>query len=635
MSGSDKWLVVGVGLLAGAAVLGGILFGLTALVSSPPEVDPVDRPEGTASDRDGDHGVDRIDVPDPPAPGQPRRPGGRSSPGTGDDAAAVSGVHGRVVDVNRRPVRGAEVRLYQTSVRRPTHERGEELQSTTTDLDGKYRFADVEPGTGYIVEATLQSFAPATLAGITVHAEEPTKIRDLRMVTGATIRGTVLDANGLPIAGARVLAVVQKVLGTNIFDTPGDHATTDGSGYYEIRHVPPGVRTVYAGARGYGTVAVPDVTLEDQVDVENVDFRLPEGGRITGYVYEVDTSVPIEGARINAVPVKRTDPTRASTRTDANGFFELVDLSDSAFRITVRKEGYVPPGFRSARHGAELEFFMERNGGVRGVVVDAASGAPIPSFRIRYGEDRGGKITGPGRHREFEDENGAFEVFDLNPNRWIFEAWADGYAFAKSEPIEIEKGQWREGVVLQLERGAEVRGRVVSALDGSPIGAATVSVRPDNNLPALILEQLNPAYLRQARTASDGGFVVTGVGSETMRVDVEHPRYLPSQREGVEVPRTGTVDVGAIRLAEGGIIEGTVRRSNGTPVRRATILLDQDDGDYRYRVRSKADGGYRFDKVPAGVYTLRIERVPPPDRFDDFPVRSTAVAEGETSTVDF
>lgn len=632
MSGSERWMVIGVGVLAGIGLLIFLIFGLGIFDPAP----PLERTERVAREE--------VSEPDEPRVSAPTENRSRKTTRKADrqhepEVVDVPAIAGRTVTRDKAPLAGAEVtvRVIDPTNRVPLED-ADAVQSAFTDADGMYRFFGLEPGT-YGVLAQKDGFSSAKMSGVKVEEGKTRRLRDLIFVVGGSISGHVFAAEGGAVAGARVVTLVQKKLGMSIESQPGPHAITDGSGYYEIRNVPPGVRNVFAGAEGYATQMQVDVTVDDSQPTEGVDFSLRTGKQITGYVYELETNMPIEGVNVVANAVVYKDPTRGQAVTDENGYFVMDGISQYSYRTRATKKGYVPSGIHIAAAGSEMEYFLVRNGGVRGQVVDAATGVGIADFKLRFGDASGDSIQGIGKTISVSDPSGNFEVYDLNPKTYVFEAWADGYTYSRTEPLELAKGAWLDGVVIRLGKGAEVSGQVVQSLDGTPIAGAPVVVRPDDPRPPFIMKSVNEGYVKEATTDADGRFLVVGVGPGKYRADVVHAEYRNYQGTVFESVEGAQIDLGRIPVEMGGKIQGTVSLADGTPVPFAQVLINGTDIEYRNRAKSDEGGFYEFTRLPPGTYMLEIERIKGKMRKvadpASFQKLSAGVSEGETVTVNF
>ncbi len=639
MSG-ERWIMPVVGVAIGIGVLLFVIFGL-GIFSGPEPVERRERDERDERDRSTRTDVVETTPSEPRRiPDKPTRPVERE-PRKEPASEAVGFFVGRVVTSDKDPIAGAEIHVSRLdSDARAQGEEPEVLDVVEfTKDDGTFALR-VPAGQGYILRAVKGGYAEAKMIGLAVEVSETRPIRDMILHRGGRIFGTVTDSAGGPVAGATVVASVQKQLGLGLggglAKLRGERATTDGSGYYELRNVPPGVRHLYAAAEGYAPAVVYDVTIDEGGEDREENFDLTRGLTITGHVYDLETNVPVEGAQVTATATRPNDPSRANAVTDSTGFFELGGLSKYSFYVQARMKGYVP-SHRSIVTGemGPIEVFLTRNGGVQGQVLDLVSGEPVPSFTLRFGPVEDDSIQGIGRSVTFDDGTGNFEIYDLNPESYIFEAHAEDYSYASTEPIPLAKGEWIQGLVIRLGHGGEVSGQVIAAVDGAPVAGVLVEVRPDDTRPPFILQQINPNYVRSARSGSDGRFLVKGIGPGKHRVDVSHDRFMNSKSAIFEIPEGGSTDLGSIEIQRGGAIEGYVTLGSA-PVPFAQILIDKVGGGYRNRTKTGDDGYYSIDKIPAGTYRVAIERVKGQMRsevdLNSYPAQTVTLGEAQTVT---
>ncbi len=134
---------------------------------------------------------------------------------------------------------------------------------------------------------------------------------------------------------------------------------------------------------------------------------------------------------------------------------------------------------------------------LRGTVVDAASGAPIPAARVAArGLTSGGLTTGE------TDAAGAFAFPDAGPGALEVIAVAEGWLLP--EPVQVAAGGGE--VVVRLDAGVPVSGQVVTA-SGPPPGR--VEVRLVGASPRFV-GGFEPTF-----TDADGRFRVPGVPLES------------------------------------------------------------------------------------------------------------------------
>ncbi len=116
--------------------------------------------------------------------------------------------------------------------RRLFRERRTDLAETVTDADGEWRVDRVLPGllrfgVGAVPDERLR--APPARDVLVPEGGAPVVV-DLVLLSGATVRGTVRDAGGLPVAGYRLEAFLDG--------RPDAEAATDADGRFELSGLP-------------------------------------------------------------------------------------------------------------------------------------------------------------------------------------------------------------------------------------------------------------------------------------------------------------------------------------------------------------------------------------------------------------
>jgi Carboxypeptidase regulatory-like domain len=160
---------------------------------------------------------------------------------------------GRVTqEDNSSPIEGATITLVPPFIGGRLN-----LQTSTTDSNGNYRFEKVREGT-YSITASADGFVrqdykrDATPEGSFLRLTSSNLIQgiDFQLKPEAVIRGTVTDGAGKPVADLDVTAVPQR---TPIHLVPSASAKTDANGQFVLKGLPADTYLVCAnGPSGYG-----------------------------------------------------------------------------------------------------------------------------------------------------------------------------------------------------------------------------------------------------------------------------------------------------------------------------------------------------------------------------------------------
>jgi hypothetical protein len=163
-------------------------------------------------------------------------------------------VAGRITQVRgRQGVAGAEVVLVQDGKR----------QSRSSDADGLFEFVDVAPGraTVSVSHPEFSSVEAEVSIARTGRADRAFQLDPFDLTEAGAVSGTVVDALGKPVRGARVgLGVVPAFLPIGAAPPQGI-VQTDAAGRFELRGVGVGRVTLSAYAAGLGRGSITDVDV--------------------------------------------------------------------------------------------------------------------------------------------------------------------------------------------------------------------------------------------------------------------------------------------------------------------------------------------------------------------------------------
>ena len=322
------------------------------------------------------------------APAQPPASPAPTPEKTPSSEGGTATLRGRCVDdVDRTPMAGASVRLFRAQGWTAPMV---EVAQTKSDRKGRFAFPDLAPPRdsdpldplSYLVFAEAAD-RPIGVGGMWMGpygGEDNVEIRFLREQT--TLAGTVVDARGVPVAGA---AVAQWAIGGR--PVPGLLSATAGpDGRFLITRIP-----YYEWLRGGGrtqrfpmtfTVShprFPEASLEVGELPGNVTVTLSAGCRVTGMVTDGVTGRPASGALV--VAERLGTHSEAVASTDAAGRFEMALAEDRYnFLVRARDRVAVATTDRECLAGETLglpPFTLIRGGLIAGRVVNASTGQAI------------------------------------------------------------------------------------------------------------------------------------------------------------------------------------------------------------------------------------------------------------------
>lgn len=243
--------------------------------------------------------------------------------------------------------------------------------------------------------------------------------------------------------------------------------------------------------------------------------------------------------------------------------------------------------------------------GVRGIVLDAATGRPLggvevialaeePSIEPLLARFRGlfrGELfvaappAPPELGRTVSRDDGTFELRGLRPGRVFLDGRSDGWFVRTPGTTRLAVGEMKDGIELRASPGGRVRG-IVLGTDGGPTAGATVTLRPGPNA---FLGQLTERQFRWRTAVTDGQgrFDMPGVPlGQGYVVSAAAPALALEEQFGVEV-RSGQVTEVTIQGHQGGVVAGIVVDAQGAPVVGANVALVYLDIS---RVLFSADG---------------------------------------------
>jgi RNA polymerase sigma factor (sigma-70 family) len=410
-----------------------------------------------------------------------------------------------------------------------------------------------------------------------------------------------------------------------------------------------------------------------------VEVVLEKGVVLSGTVQTLER-VPVPGARVALRSFVGGVSVRREAKSDEEGRYRIEGLPGrSDWTVGPRlletfADGFAPQKLTQLAdpdmQGAiRQDVFMTRGATVRGVVVDAETGAPLPEARVvvwtinevwKVRKPDGTWIENPDLVQPLADAlaraDGTF-AFERMPSWGVhtfgWRHWRRGEALPSGgvaalapghAPMAVGLDLAAEGstveVVLRCKPAARIRGRVVDS-ESRPVAGARVSRSADpeeDEVGWLPRGLFSFAPSQEARSDESGAYVLEGVPSPTaaqppFRVSAQGPGWPATGSAEVEVAVSGKRNIQAPDLVLALDWERTaiihVLTEDGRPVWGAAILhgghadvpIGRTDRDGRVRVQ--------LDEKPTA--TTRLDVQAPGFALQPFEVTPSATAPAETT----
>jgi RNA polymerase sigma factor (sigma-70 family) len=484
-------------------------------------------------------------------------------------------VGGRVLDQDQRPVDGATVvisvrKRYADSEQKPDvfH------VSTKTDADGRWSFSNVPEHPDAVGVGAYHHLYLTDADWFRVDDLQPlSALRDqsavLRLRRGTRIDGTVLDPDGRPVPDATV------VYGDGILTVANriPPVTADSHGRFTLGIAPGAISVLTARRAGFGP-AQQTIRVANEPQRVTLTLQRPQtlGGRVVDRAGR-----PIARATLTVRSWRGSGSLEQEATTDSNGRFLLQDAPGDEVRVGVYAKGYVQQSDVPVVPGAENQIVLASPTTVKGTVVDAETGQPIPHFSLVEGTvwnagrpliwQRSGSLD-----EEAKKERGSFEyTFFHAVHRYIVRVCADGY-FPADSPLFEPDGSVRE-FTFRLSKADSIRGTVVNP-DGSPAREGFVYL-----VPAAEGLELDPGNVSQrdrermthASLSPGGRFSLPPQKESFLLLALTETGFAVVHQR--DLPRNN-----ALRLQPWARVSGTVRIGT-KPARDLRLRLQPEDPD--------------------------------------------------------
>ena len=566
---------------------------------------------------------------------------------------------GLVVDPTGKPVPEAEVSLYDAvsgasafsdALRLMNDGPLPKARSTArTDAQGRFRFTSLEPGEWSLI-VTHKRFAREEVAGIPVPETGGHEER-IKLQYGNGFYGFVVDARtGQGIAGATLtldnpmaafLPKARKAKGQ------AQEVVTNENGAFEFHNIGGGQKTLLVAAEGFATQIHNNFAMllqaenqeqegaliwNNQTPAENrLKAQQPKEPKQKTFELEPEKTLAgrvlgpnregIAGIEIEAIFQAGTVGSRGVAASSTGGEFLIDGLADGLYTVRVlNAPGYQSTPLQRVEAGrTDLELVLAEQGSVRGTVVDAATGRPIPRFScaVRTVHPRNPTWGSVVSKKNVSSKDGRFHLTGVNEGQYVVEAFvSDKYPSSFSEPFQVTQGIETSDIVVRLTKGGKITGVVVSSYTGEPIAGAEVRTNDNNYVESEFMDLLGAlsqtaTTKKSTRTDESGRFELDLLTPDDYQVLIKKAGFTSLVVNNVKVGDSLETELGSLSLSEGAVIRGIVYDSLGEPLSGATVLLNPSDNSRMWgsrRARTDISGRFSITNAEAGEYKLNAAR---------------------------
>lgn len=468
-----------------------------------------------------------------------------------------------------------------------------DISNLRTRSDGLFNFKDLKPGVYRLLAARGDgTYFPAEYGqrhprgrgfNFTLTEGQAMASVKLEMAPTGSISGRVIDADGVPAARVRAMALEavyqsgRRVLGLV------QATNTDDRGDYRLFWLPPGRYYIAARPEDPKAGSIPLVVtppgrgpMRETFGQAPLMHRSLSNGEVVEETYEL-------AYRGGGADSQRAQALDLAPGANINGID--IPLADS--RVRARR--------------------------IRGVVIDGTTGQPAGSVSVRaIPSNPGPSVILPGTTTA---ANGSFEISGAGPGPYIVRANL-GTA-AVSGIVHVDAGNANvENLKIVMTPGFTLSGRVI--VEGAP----STGTAPDVSGILIGITSENPLLPSPVVSRPDS---ITGVQPGDYRMSVVTTGGSPSlQNSYVKSIRLGLMDIlndglhitgppeGEFQIVlggEGGRLEGRVLDDRGLPVINAAVVLIPDipfrrRPDLYSAVNTGARGGFRMSGIAPGNYKV-------------------------------
>lgn len=356
--------------------------------------------------------------------------------------------------------------------------------------------------------------------------------------------GTVVDASGSPVAGAKV-KLADPPGGEQTLEKIATEWTTDKQGKF-VFHAPDGsvLEASRGGKRGWSILdGNAQTTRQMTITIGEAAAR---DATIKGKTVDA-SGAPLADVLVTAVPEEPPGKTAvprsvAFATSGPDGAFVLEGLDRRAYTLVGELDEFAPIRKEHVSGGTQaVVVTLDEGEPIAGLVRDGGD-KPVPAYTLLVTRRRG-LVRQIVTTRSVIDPRGHFEV---RVTKGDYELLVSAAGLAPSAPVAVSSGT--TDTKIQLRGGATLQGLVVDADTGAPLAYARVALEGQGGGAS--------AQPANAGTVSrtDGRFELTGIPAGPFTMSVGAGDYHPRLEGGLVATDDrvlGPIKIALKKLADG------------------------------------------------------------------------------------
>jgi len=249
---------------------------------------------------------------------------------------------GTVIDAQtNQPISNFKARAKTTKILRGQYNSQPDKWIDVNDNEGNFNIETAGPGI-YQIEIAAEGFAWTWSEDVNTDQNVPVVIK---LGTGGSIKGTVVDEKGNPVSGAKVLPLskaggIKNALPAYIKDPfeSEDGAVETVNGKFELKYLAAGKESIKVVHPDYAYSIVSDIEVKEGRTTEGIEAVLNKGATVQGYVFD-NQGQPQSNVTLyfnNIYSGDEKSGRLAEVTTDLNGHYQAECLPEKM--MTLRRQ---------------------------------------------------------------------------------------------------------------------------------------------------------------------------------------------------------------------------------------------------------------------------------------------------------